>query len=811
MSDTIAVEKRKRPLSFDTSAIWALIITVVAGVIVFIPFLTLPLVHTKVMVLALGTLVALALFIVSRLIRGTIILPPMTLVGAVWLVPLAYVLSTLFSGVPLEQALFGSGFETDTIGFMVLLAAIATLTALIYRRTPHYRLFSLGAFVAALIVVVIQVLFIIGAAIFPNSIGATANIVGSYSDMAMIAGILVLGSLMALRFLSLSIFSRKVVWVSLALGIFILASAGNSALWILVSLVAFALFVEGIFRRRASISSDEDLDGVTLLVEKTEGEVAPSEERPIVAPLAVLVLGLFFMVGGSTISTGFANMLGTGQMEVRPSWASTFEVGGHVYGSSPVFGSGPNTFGEKWLLARDSSVNAQNPFWNVDFITGIGFIPTSFVTTGLLGAIAWLFFIGAFLWIGIRSLVFYAPKESFVRFVSITSFAIALYVLVLMVFTVPSPVVLALGFFALGIFASSLRAMKGRQEWGIIFSNNPALGFGIVFVMTLMLLSTILVSYTLIERYIADVSYITANSKIQAGDQAGATAALSRTVSLNPTDDAYRLASILGINEMTRIANDTTLTQATAAQQFQAALTTSIQAGTQATQIDPKDYKNWVMLGRVYQSVVPLKIEGAYVSAKSAYEEAMRLNPSSPGLKLLFAQLEFSNENKEQAEVYLREALVLKNDFIDAILLLSSLQVEQGKTKEALQAAEAAAYLAPNDPSVQFQVGILRSALNDQKGAIESFARTVTLSPQNANARFYLAVMHSLEGEYEEALSELQIIAGFSEENKTAVAEDMKALENGRNPYTSARLGNLGIPNNVQVNEPAPTQAEELP
>ncbi|KKW05574.1 MAG: hypothetical protein UY39_C0056G0002 [Candidatus Kaiserbacteria bacterium GW2011_GWC2_49_12] len=28
-------------------------------------------------------------------------------------------------------------------------------------------------------------------------------------------------------------------------------------------------------------------------------------------------------------------------------------------------------------------------FWNVDFYSGVGFIPTSFVTVGLLGVVAW--------------------------------------------------------------------------------------------------------------------------------------------------------------------------------------------------------------------------------------------------------------------------------------------------------------------------------------------------------------------------------------------------------------------------------------
>ncbi|MFV0972323.1 tetratricopeptide repeat protein, partial [Klebsiella pneumoniae] len=101
--------------------------------------------------------------------------------------------------------------------------------------------------------------------------------------------------------------------------------------------------------------------------------------------------------------------------------------------------------------------------------------------------------------------------------------------------------------------------------------------------------------------------------------------------------------------------------------------------------------------GNVYQSVVSLKIEGSYDAAKAAYDRAIALNPTNPTLPFALAQLEIAQGNAVAAEEALISAIGLKRDYTEAILMLSQLQVQQGKAREALEAAEAAAYFAPNE------------------------------------------------------------------------------------------------------------------
>jgi len=790
----------KKRLSFDVATNWAVIITFVLGVLALIPSATIPFVYTKVTVLALGVLATLVLFILARLTRGNIIVPPLPLLVAVWIVPAAYLLSSLFSGAGIGTSFFGTELETDTLGFVLLLSLFTTLTALAFRRVGSYRLFFGSAAVLTAAVAVIQVIVVIVGRVSPTLISPTTNLIGSFLDLGMFLGLGVAVSLLALRLLVLSAKTRMMVIVGGVVALFLIALVNSALVWTLVALVALALFIEAIMRNRKS-GDQTDLDGVALLL-SDDGDDQSSSARSLAMPLATLAIALFFLIGGSTLGNSLATAFGVSVIDVRPSWQSTFDVGSHTYASSPLFGSGPGTFSEQWVKFRDRSLN-DTLFWNVDFAAGIGSVPTSFVTTGLIGALAWVAFAGLFLFFGLRALLMRLPEDPFVRFVSAGSFVGALYVLALAVFSVPGPMILLAGWLLLGIFISSLRHGKDARELGIIFSRSPRVGFVIVFALTLLLLASILAAYVVVERYLSSVAYAESANALSTGDLEVAAAAANRSVLYAPSDRAYQLLAGIGIARMNQVAANTELPQADAQSQFQAALSGSIEAALTATRLGPNDYQNWAMLGNVYQTVVPLNIEGAYENAKTAYDQAIALNPTSPTLSYVLAQLEIAQKNPEAASAALMQAINLKRDYTQAIFLLSQLEVEQGRAREALEAAEAAAYFAPNDPVVLFQVGILRSANGNNPGAIEALARSVELNPQYANARFFLAVMYAIGGQYQESAAQLEQVATLSPENAAAVQADLAVVRAGKNPFPPSRLGALGIPQTALTETPA--------
>lgn len=798
-STTSSTSVRARRISFDMAAAWAVIATFALSVFAFIPSVTVPFLYTKVTVLALGALVALALYILARLMRGNVVLPPLPLLGAIWLVPLAYLLSSLFSGAGISTSFFGNELEGDTFGFMVLLSLTATLAALTLRRVEGFRTFFSVAGILALVVLAVQVIFLIVGRVAPQILPPTTNLIGSFIDLGMFLGLGVTLGLLALRFLVLPTKTRTAIFIGGAAALFFLALVNSVLVWGLVALVALGLFIEAIMKNRSTSGAD-DLEGVEVLVTEDETGSAPST-RSLVPPLVTLAIALFFLIGGNTIGSALATSLGVSVIDVRPSWQSTFDVGSHTYSASPLFGSGPGTFDEQWVKFRDPSLN-DTIFWNTDFAAGIGTIPTSFVTTGLAGALAWIAFLALFLFFGIRALLMRLPEDPFMRFVSVASFTGALYVLALAIFTVPGPVVLTAGFLSIGVFISSLRYGTGAREKGIIFARSPRVGFVIVFGLTLLLLASVAAAYVVIERYLSSVAYAESAVALSRGDLEGAVAAADRSLTFSPSDRAYQLLAGIGIARMNQIVSDTSLAPADAQARFQAALSGSIDAAQNATRLGPKDYRNWAMLGNVYQTVVPLNIEGAYENAKVAYDQAVTLNPTSPALPYIVAQLEIANRNPQAANEALLRAITLKRDYTQAIFLLSQLEVQQGRAREALIAAEAAAYFTPNDPVIQFQVGILRSATGNTAGAIDSLSQAVRLNPQYANARFFLGVMYAVSGRYPEATAELEAVAAMSPENARAVEADLAAVRAGRNPFPPSRLGALGIPQ-APVQEPS--------
>lgn len=777
----VSLPTATRRASFEVAAVFALLATlIVAGVAFFPASSTLPVLSTKVFLLAVGAIVAFALYILARLSRGNIILPPPLLLGVLWLPTIAYGLSAAFSGVQVSRAFLGAQFSTDTLGFMIVLSVLGTLAALVLRRVGDYRLFMNGMFGFAVLVMLLQLAFVIVGQFAPNLISPSATLFGSVIDLSAFAGLVVIGVLLTLRLIQVTSMIRMVLFATAAIALFELALMNARLEWIIVALVSLGLFVEAVMRRSTS-SGDADLEGTAIVAETDSG--MDVGERSLAAPLVTLAVALFFLLGGN-LGGLLANALHVSVLDVRPSWQSTLTVGKQVFAESPVFGSGPTTFMSEWLKARDAALN-QTVFWNADFNSGVGFIPTSFITTGLLGVVAWLLLALSLLYLGVRTIILKTTSDSYVRYVTTFSFASALYLGIIATATGAGAISLALLFTSLGLFASTIRFAPGKVQWGIIFSKSPRIGFVIVFTLTIILLGSIVGAYTVVTRYIAELNTIGATTALAAGDLATTRLKVESSLALVPTAEAYRLQVRVAAGNMSKILADKSLAQNDAAQKFQQELSGGITAGLNATRVAPDEYQNWVILGDLYASIVPppLSVAGAYENALEAYQKAVVLNPTSPLIPYSMAQLEITQNKAGEAKAALTRAITLKQDYTPAIFLLSQIEVATGNIAEARQAAEAAAYFTPNNVGILFQVGVLRAATDETAGAIEALSGAVTLNPQFANARYFLAALYAKNKEYAKAKGELEAIAALSTENATAVAPLISELGANKNPF----------------------------
>ncbi len=763
--------------------LYTFLTTIFLGVVTFIPSSSVPFLYTKVSLFAFGGAVVFVVYAIIHLLRGSITLPRLLTVGILWLVPIAYVLSALFSNTSASVTVFGNVLESDTLIFILLAAFFGTLGAILIRNVKQYKLLYRAGIVLAGAIVVFQIILLIISVFTKTYINSNVSVVGSFYDIGILSGFAVIAILFMYRFMDTTLRTKKILRVVLLIMLFFIAISNSTTTWFLVAIIATGLLIERIVQRKSFEENKKDKivnDIFSMPIEEVKKNVTSNSKKArLIAPTIVLVTSLVFVVGGSSIISGVWSV-----NSVRPSFQSTMSVGSQVYSQSYLFGSGPNTFGQDWLNFRDSRLNTTQ-FWNTDFVNGVGFIPTSFVTTGIIGIIAWISFLAFFVFFGIRALIFRRTNDEEINTIALVIFIGAIYFLTEFIFVVPGPAVIIFGFVIVGVFMSVLKYFEPQKEKVILFSRDTRNGLIAMIIIIATIIISIRIAYFVVENYIARVEMLQAQNALRVGDLQNADISINRSLSIAQTDSAYRTKVAIGIAYIQKIEKDTKNPTKETRNKLQTALTQTIAAGNAAIQFNPNSYDNWYALGDVYKSVVSVGAPGAYKAAVGSYKKAQKLNPTSPIMPFALAQVSVSNKLYKKAEDFLNDAISLKKDYAPAFLLYSQVEAQLGKTKNALQAAESAVSFAPNNPVVLFQVGVLKQNLGDFIGAIESLSKSVNISPKYANARYFLAIAYAHNKEYKKALTQLKSIASMSSSNAKSVEEYISVLKNGKNPFAT--------------------------
>jgi tetratricopeptide (TPR) repeat protein len=90
---------------------------------------------------------------------------------------------------------------------------------------------------------------------------------------------------------------------------------------------------------------------------------------------------------------------------------------------------------------------------------------------------------------------------------------------------------------------------------------------------------------------------------------------------------------------------------------------------------------------------------------------------------LVQAEESYSENRLQEAKEASEKALEYKDDYIAAWLLLTSVHVQQGNFALAVNSAEQAVALEPDDSDAQFMLGLSRFAVGDFGQAVNPFSR----------------------------------------------------------------------------------------
>ena len=802
--DGEVVETAQAESLLDRIARWSIFASFFLLPIFAIPSASVPFGFSKTALFIILTALAGGLWAIARLRDGEISFPRTSLFPILLALVAVSAVSTLASGA-VSLSWSGAFFDVGSLLFFISLAVFLFLYAALVRSAEQVFYAYILFFVSAGILALFHLIRFIGGPdmlSFGFFTAPTSTLLDRWNDLGVFFGAVAVFTLATVEFVKVRAELRAFLLAALALSLVILAVVNFTLVWLLVGIFSMVFLVYLISFKHMSRAGFEDVRSsiATRGAEEPiagEGEGTKETPRaPAAAPvlprkiplisLSVFACSVIFVLFGGPLGNQISGRLNIVAFDARPSFSATLSTAKETFKNAPFFGAGPNMFTRQWLANKPLGAN-QTIFWNTDFSSGVGYLPTMLVTVGILGAVAWLAFLAWYAWLGLR-FILSLSADKVMRYLVGASFLTSLFLWCVLFFYSAGAVVLALTFAFTGLSLAALSCAGALQRKAFDFSKSPALSFSGVLGLILFTLGCAAVLYGVGNRFASAVLYgdgvRAANEK---GDAEEAERFISRAAERVPLDIYFRSLAEVSLVQMNSLLSKATEQNADATREaFQLALGRAVEYGRSATARDAGNYANWLSLGRVYEAVVPLKIGGAYENARGAYEEALRLNPKNPAITLSIARLEAAKGDNTRAREFIAQSLQLKPNYTEAIFFLSQVEVQEGNIKDAIQSVEAAIVFAPNDPSLRFQLGLLKYNEKDFRGAADAFARAVALNENYANARYFLGLSYERLNRDSEAVAQFEWLVKTNSDNKE-VSLILGNLKAGRAPFADAR------------------------
>jgi len=694
-------------------------------------------------------------------------------------------LSSVLSSSP-RVSFYGLGFESGTFLSVFVYLALIFLVAEYVRTKQKFLTVYLSLFAVFAIVFLFQIFHLSFGNFMPWSVfdyGST-NLFGKWNDVGTLAGLITLCSVVVLEFFPFqeARLMKNSLWVILVASLLTLSLVNFSTVWLVLTILLLAVFLYNFFFLRRHMVGEKKKTFLTF---------------------GVFLFSLIFVLFGQPMTVGqdgktkegylasynrqLSEKLNISSLEVRPSVEGTYLLIKSTLKSDPLLGSGPNTFSVLWLKDKPAGVNASQ-FWNLEPAFGFGFIPSFFVTSGLLGGMALILLCLYLAYLFFRSL-FSLQTEGIEKTFTLLSVVSLIYLWILLFITVPDTSVLLITFFLTGLFIGRL-AESGEfevKEFSLISTNSQTKIWSSMIVGFVGAILVVLV-FIWFTSVLALIAFQYSSKIVQtSGDLTKAQTVINRAIKLNPQDTYYRASAQLGMAELNNVLSQKLSQEELLAKYSQIFEKTKL-AADKAVLVNKQNYLNYVIRGSMYEGIMALGVEGSYSLAEKNYLEALRYNPHGPDMYLNLARLEISNKDYKKAENYLEKSLQEKGNYLNAIFLQSQLYAERGFLDSAIRRAEYAASLAPSDVSVLFQLGYLNYRNTDYRTAIKIFKQAIALVPSYANASYFLGLSYAKLGLTDSAIKEFTELTKGNPDNKE-LTQILVNLRAGRDALVGEEQG----------------------
>jgi tetratricopeptide (TPR) repeat protein len=595
-----------------------LLTTIILGSLAFIPSLYVPIEMVKNTVITFGILISSLLYFLSAFKNKSLYIPKHPIFLASCGIVLSLIVSTMFS-TNIWKSVFGQGFELGTVSMILVLFLGAFLTLNLTRNEKDRILYVYGSILFSFaIIFVFHVIRIFGGAdllgfsIFKTT---TSTIFGKWNDLSILSGIVFILSYLGLRMISLK-GSFKILLTVVSILSFVFAVLVNSS--IVWSMFLLTMILLAIYEYRNNTSNVAGISGMIKRI-------------PVLTSIIVIVviLGLW---KGDAIVNPIISKLNISQTEVNLPWQLSLDVATDTIKESPFFGAGPNRFGNQYLKFKPPVVN-PTIFWNTEFGSGFGTIPTFVVTQGLVGIALWLAFIVIFIYSGFKALK--KKSDNLSIFFTTSTFFTALFLWLVNIVYLPSHAVLLLTFIMTGLFLACL-VNEGEvvlvdvsKDEGIVKKLTP---------LVLIVIFAICVIWTAVyTKKVLAIGYfqggISALNLPNGQGMAKAQDNFKKALALDKNDTYYQALSEINILKISNLVQQIQSKQNTSQEILKEVATLTEEAlkyTREAINTDPTNYYNYISEARISEVALTLQAPNAYENIKNSYANALKYNPYSP-------------------------------------------------------------------------------------------------------------------------------------------------------------------------------------
>ena len=669
---------------FEKASFIVFIATLLLLPFVFFPDSYAPFEITKTMIAVGGTLITTLCLVFSALKKKTLAFPRHPLTYALVAVLATTLVSGLLSG-SIWKSFIGQGFEMGTVSFLVLMSVVAFLAGyfVFEKKDRIFHIYGaiLGSFAILSIFHLVRLFVKADFLSFGILNTITSSLIGSWNDLGIFAALVLLLSYVGIKYLAVGKGLKTVLVVFAIVAAFMVFVVNFSIMWLGLALVFLALALYDFAHSPAS---------------KTFKKIS-------IVPVLFAILSVVLALQGVKVATLVQNAFNIIAPEVSLSWQTNLNIASATLQESPVFGAGPNRFTNEYLRFKPVGINTT-VFWNTEFATGSGFIPTTLVTGGVLGFAAWVLFLILFVRAGTKQLrVAHVVGGEKVRFIMLSTFTLGLFLWIMNTIDAPSHAIFFLTFVLTGIFIASLALS------GVVTYKHPGKAlkpFAIAIIALCIIWAGVYVKKAVALAYFR--SGIHALNSTDPESVNRAEVQFEKALAVDESDVYYQAMSEVTIMKITALATEIEAkNDPEKVKQIPPLVAFATDATSKAIAVDPTNYYNYVSQARISEVGASMGITNAYENAKSNYTQAIALNPTNPSLYLNLARLEASQKKMDEALKNIGKALELKANYTDAIFFLSQLQVSAGKIDEAITSVQYATQINPENPLLHFQLGLL--------------------------------------------------------------------------------------------------------